>query len=330
MTSASQFLVRLASGARLKQGGGQLPILMYHRVLAQHDVMQDEVMTAANFDAQMQLLAQSFKVLPLDEAVLALHAGKLPARAVAITFDDGYRDNFDVALPILRRHGLSATFFVASGYLEGGCMFNDIVVEAIRHTPHTELDLSALQLGKHMLNGQASRAHAAQHIVHAIKYMDAAARDRFCHELPGRLGIELPCNLMMSREQVVRMAKAGMHIGGHSVTHPILTKIDDALAAQEIRENWAALKDITGVAPAAFAYPNGKPELDFAPRHAQMVKQAGYQCAVSTAVGIANKQDPVFSLPRFCLEGQSQVEIGLRLLKMTYYRHQPFAAATLN
>jgi peptidoglycan/xylan/chitin deacetylase (PgdA/CDA1 family) len=324
MASASQLLIRLASRMRLKPGSGHLPILMYHRVLQQFDAMQPDVMTAAQFDVQMQLLVSAFTVLPLHEAVPALHAGKLPARAVCITFDDGYLDNFDVALPILQRHGLSATFFVASGYLDGDCMFNDVVVEALRHAPAGAVDLSHLQLGTRHLNGVASRAQVAEEMVSVVKYMDAQERDAFCSALPASLGIKPVRNLMMHSEHVHGMVKAGMSVGGHSVTHPILTKITDAQAAQEISGNWAALKDITGVAPVAFAYPNGKPGTDFAPRHAQIVKQAGYRYAVSTAVGTAGLQDPLFSLPRFCLYGQSQLEMGLRLLRMTYFQHQPY------
>ena len=79
--------------------------------------------------------------VPLIEGVRGLATGSLPDRAVTVTFDDGYADNAEVALPILQRHGVPATFFVATGYLNGGRMWNDSIIEAIRRAPATELDL---------------------------------------------------------------------------------------------------------------------------------------------------------------------------------------------
>ena len=82
------------------------------------------------FEAQMRVVAENFVPLPLSEAVDRLMIGELPPRAACVTFDDGYIDNVELALPILQSHGLSATFFVATGYLDGGWMWNDKVIGA--------------------------------------------------------------------------------------------------------------------------------------------------------------------------------------------------------
>jgi peptidoglycan/xylan/chitin deacetylase (PgdA/CDA1 family) len=325
MPFGSQSLLRLAAGIRLNEGSGRLPILMFHRVLEQQDPMQPDVLTASAFDAQMKMLAGAFNVVALDEAVDALMCGSLPARAVAITFDDGYRDNVQVALPILKRHGLHATFFVASGYLGGGCMFNDAVVESLRRARSGAADLSGYGFGVVQVGDLAQRRQLAQQITDTIKYFESAKRDEFCRALPGLVGATLPTDLMMSHDEVRALAKAGMGIGGHTVTHPILAKVSDQHAQQEIADNRAALKDIIGEAPTTFAYPNGKPEADFAPRHADMVKAAGYSLAVSTAAGVAQPKDSRFSLPRFGLRGDSATTMGMRLLRMTYFEHQPYA-----
>ena len=118
----------------MSPGGARarLSVLIFHRVLPEPDPLFPDEMHARRFDVLCGWLTSWFKVLPLDEAVARLKAGTLPARAVCITFDDGYADNHHVALPILRRHGLVATFFIATGFLDGGRMWNDTVIEAIR------------------------------------------------------------------------------------------------------------------------------------------------------------------------------------------------------
>ena len=98
--------------------GARLSVLIFHRVLPESDPIFPDEMYAHCFEAMCGWLKAWFNVLPLDAAVASLKAGKLPARSACITFDDGYVDNHDVALPILLRHGLPATFFIATGFLD--------------------------------------------------------------------------------------------------------------------------------------------------------------------------------------------------------------------
>ena len=136
---------------------GKLSILIYHRALAAPDpILYDEI-DGATFERHMALLAAEFNVLPLGDACTWLARGRLPARAACVTFDDGYADNEQIALPILKRFGLPATFFVSTGFSDGGIMFNDGVIEAVRRAPAGTHDLSSLGLGVHSLGDSASR-----------------------------------------------------------------------------------------------------------------------------------------------------------------------------
>src|SRR5438067_10198380 len=103
----------------------RLSILVFHRVLPQQDPLFPDEMDAQRFDKLLALLKSCFNVVSLRDGIDGLRRGKLPSRAVCITFDDGYADNAEIALPILQRHGMPATFFVATGFLDGGRMFND-------------------------------------------------------------------------------------------------------------------------------------------------------------------------------------------------------------
>src|SRR5262249_56576651 len=123
----------------------------------------------AGIGAQMRRGRDWFTVLPLPEAIERLRTGALPSRAAAITFDDGYADNCTVAMPILSRLRLPATFFVATGFLDGGRMWNDTVIESVRRAGD-ELDLSSLGLGHYSLPDATARRRAFAAILPALKY----------------------------------------------------------------------------------------------------------------------------------------------------------------
>lgn len=307
-------LSRLLGGER-----AALPVLMYHRVLAEHDPLQSDIHTARTMDRQFQTLARCFKVMPLDEAAALLREGRLPPRAVSITFDDGYRDNHTLALPLLQKHGLTATFYVSSGFLNGGVMFHDVLVETVRHAPSGPLDLGLADAPKVTLGDVPSRIQALQTLVRQIKYLDPEQRAALSERLLQSLGSKAPRHLMMDDAQVRDMARAGMSVGGHTHQHQILARLDEATAWQEICSNADTLSTLTGQRVTSFAYPNGKPGTDYGAPHVDMVRRAGFLNAVSTRNGVGLREAPRFELPRFVLNETSTVGILLRMLRMTAY-----------
>lgn len=305
-----------ALGSVLSPGGarGRLSILIYHRVLATPDALLDGTIDAAKFEEQMALLASGFNVLPLREAVERLVAGNLPARAACVTFDDGYADNHDVALPILKRLGVPATFFVATGFLDGGRMWNDTVVEAIRRATKPALELAEIGLGPFPLGSTAERRAAVHALLRAIKHRPPAERAAAVERIAATIGEPLPDDLMMTREKVRNLHAAGMEIGGHTVTHPILTRIPDEEAESEMAEGKAVLEETIGGPVRLFAYPNGVPAEDFAPRHVALAKRVGFSAAVTTSWGAARPDSDVFQLPRFTPWDRQPARFGARLL----------------
>src|SRR6188768_3642869 len=112
--AATRIACRLMAIASSMSSGQTLSILIYHRVLTEADPYDPSTPDAALFESLMRLVATHYKVFPLDEAFARLHSRSLPTGALAITFDDGYADNLTVAVPILRKLGMTATFFVAT------------------------------------------------------------------------------------------------------------------------------------------------------------------------------------------------------------------------
>ncbi|WP_367154470.1 polysaccharide deacetylase family protein [Methylomonas sp. HYX-M1] len=300
----------LASGAGKQK---KLIILIYHRVLDKPDYMRSDEIDKAAFSWQMELLAKHFTVLSLPDAIERLQQGSLPSRAVCVTFDDGYADNYNNAFPILKSFGLSATFFVASGFLNGGRMWNDTIIEAIRCFPNNVLDLQSLDLGVYQLNSEKERYDAAQTIIRKIKHLDFVKRKQYCDLIGEKCG-DLPNDLMMTNDQVVELSKNGMDIGGHTVNHPILAKLDSDQAKMEINDNKRYLEWLLNREISLFAYPNGKPELDYTNADVDIVKNANYKAAVSTASATADRKSDIWQLPRLMPWDKSPIPFMARMI----------------
>lgn len=280
------------SGSRAR-----LAILTYHRVLQEPDPLQADEPDARLFDRQMSWLAQNFHVLPLPDAVDRLRRGSLPSRAVCVTFDDGYANNLEVALPILQRHGIAATVFVAVDAVERGLMWNDLVIEAVRRC---KSDANLARAGFEGLSAanDGARAHCVAQLLQKLKYLPLAERWERAARLFRELADADPPRLMMTPQMVRALGQAGVDIGAHTVNHPILMKLDDATARSEIVGSRQWVRDMTGTAPRSFAYPNGRPGLDYDRRHAEMVRDAGFDLAVSTLWACASQRSDVYELPR--------------------------------
>lgn len=295
---------------------GRLSILIYHRVLATPDPLLPDTPDRAVFDWQMALVKRHFNVLPLAEAGRLLQAGRLPARAACITFDDGYADNLTEAWPILNRHGLPATFFVATGFLDGGRMFNDTLIELVRRLPAGDCDLTDVGVGVVALNGAESRIGLIHKLIGQFKYQPMTQRQEAVEALALRFGVTLPDDLMMTSDELRKLAaSAGVEIGGHTRNHPILTRLDDDAARDEIMTGKRDLEARLDRPIRLFAYPNGRPGKDYADGHAAMARECGFELAVSTAPAAARMGADPFQLPRFTPWDRTPGRFGLRLLR---------------
>lgn len=309
----------------------RLSILIYHRVHARPDSIFPHEPNASSFDQRMRLVARSFNVISLGEAVNHLAAGSLPPRALVITFDDGYADNAEVALPILRRHGLTATFFVATGFLDGGRMWNDSVIECVRATTKPALDLEAFGLGRLSLTEAGDRRAAIEQLLPRIKYLTLAKREEAIVRLQAITGVAaLPIDLMMRTDQVRKLHLAGMEIGAHTVRHPILGSLTLGEAELEIGESKLCLEAMLDAPVDVFAYPNGRPGQDYTAEHARLVERLGFRGAVTTAKGVAQTGDDLFQLPRYTPWGGALPVWSMRLLANQCHRDFPLAPSCDN
>lgn len=297
----------------------RLTVLIFHRVHAVADPLFPDEPDARRFDEVLGWLGAWFNVLPLDVAIRQLQAGSLPARAACITFDDGYADNHDVALPLLQRHGLSSAFFVASGFLDGGRMWNDTVIEAVRRTPLQTLDLRGVvdqEGGRFDVGDLAARRQTLHRLIGHVKYLPPDERLARVNALAERAEVQPPTDLMMTSDQLRGLRRAGMVVGAHTVSHPILKTLSAQQAADEIDSGRRWLEQALGERVALFAYPNGRPGVDYAPDvHPALVRELGFDAAVSTHWGAARAGTDAYQLPRFTPWDRGRTRFGLRLAR---------------
>jgi len=314
-------IVKSLLGLRMgRQGSSALSILIYHRVLPAPDPLFPDIPDISRFTRQLRWIRDWFEVLPLGESIERLYTSSLPARALSITFDDGYADNATVALPALLAAELNATFFVASGFLDGGCMWNDAIIDAVRTCPMTSLDLRSMGLREYSLTDTSERRAVIEAILNAIKHLDPVVRQEQVDWIVEHIGCRTARDLMMTSQQVKELRQAGMTIGGHTVNHPILAAIAPEEARREICECKEQLEAIIGERVSLFAYPNGQPRHDYTEVHVRQVREAGYDAAVTTAWGRSKVETDRYQLPRFTPWQASRLGFGLELVRNSFRR----------
>jgi peptidoglycan/xylan/chitin deacetylase (PgdA/CDA1 family) len=276
-------------------------ILAYHKVSADPHPFFEPVHPDI-FDQQMNLLSRCYRVMPLLELVERSQSGKVPARAVAITFDDGYRDNYEYAFPILKKYCLDATIFVSTGAIETGeLLWHDRVFDAFRFaTVEHTLSLRPVLAKAKELYGE-SRLRFVEQVEEALKPdLDKSLKDR-----------------MLTWRQILEMHAAGIDFGSHTVSHPILSRIPYDEMVKELRKSKEQLSERLGGPISSFAYPNGHTG-DYNDEVQTVLKDAGYACAVTSEPGLNH----VFSNPFKLRRGQpSYTQIELFRLAFFLHRH---------
>lgn len=293
---------------------GMAPILTYHRI---HPEPSSISVSPQAFELQMRTLQELFRPLSLTEVVWHLERGKpLPPGAVVVTFDDGFRDNHTTALPILKAHAIPATFFVATDLIGRRAYY---WFERVRHGLRSApLVAAAWPELAPALEGRG-RAEQIALVTEALK-KEEATRAR---EL-----LEAVCEPVrpterqtMTWDEVRQLASAGMEIGSHSVSHPILSRQSPRDAERELCQSKEQLESELGMPILHFAYPNGQPR-DYSPEIVTMARAAGYRSACSMIPGLCGAHSSPFELERLSIRYHYQ--LPQFLLKLSGRLGRPF------
>ena len=280
-------------------------ILMYHRFV-QHEDEDGAKTSARSFIAHLEYLKAHYRLVPLSLISEHIQTGApLPPATAAVTIDDGYRDAYTVAFPLLRERKIPATLFVATGFVDLECwLWTDKMRYVLSHTKAetVEVNISGRTVS-FALGDQASRAAAARQVNSLLKTVPDAVKDNEIMRLAASLGVEIPQLppaefQPLTWDEAREMHQDGIEIGSHTRSHPILTKVDDARLRAELCESKSRLETIFSHRMDLFCYPNGN--MDDRVRRATAL--AGYRCAVTVEPGLVNGNSDPLSLKRFAAE----------------------------
>ena len=224
---------------------------------------------------------------------------------MAVTFDDGFANNFSTAFPILRKHSVPFTVFVTTGLLDtpGAVLWTERAKRSLYLCPGRSVALRLAGGDITLdLSTPSARVNACKHVLQRLKRLAPAERDRALDDLEATCGPQ-PIREhergrydFMTWAQAREMASAGVEIGSHTVSHPILTTLDSDTLQRELAESKRRVEESLGQACVAFAYPNGSPA-DFGMREKQALRECGYACGLSLN-GSLNDHPDVYEVDR--------------------------------
>lgn len=270
-------------------------------------------MSAERFEEQIAYMARRYHCISAANLLENLARGRNDPYSVVVTFDDGFASNLHVALPILQRYQVPATFFIISGMLESnGFMWPDRLACIIGGAELQESHFEGVTL---MLRDATEKGAAYRSLVKVCKALPVDERNLYLEQLAQCLRVDEAAfpqqpwwddYRIMSGAEVRLLSQSPLvEIGAHTMTHPVLSRTDTAHARQEITESRQALEKLLGKV-RYFAYPYGGSD-DYTALHRQMCIDAGYEAAFSAKMGAVIRNTDRFEIPRMGIGGEMRI-----------------------
>jgi peptidoglycan/xylan/chitin deacetylase (PgdA/CDA1 family) len=314
---------------RCRFGPGSL-VLMYHRVAEVGPDPWGLCVTPTNFRNHLKVLrAKRVRLLGMQDLVKALVAGKIPPRSVAITFDDGYADNYHFASPLLTDYEIPATIFVTAGQVEAAEEFwwdaleriflhagelPSVLDLVVRSQPRrwelgrsASFSISEAERWQHWRADESAptvRHQLYKQIWQVLFDANSEERNRLVRELTLWAGLPLKARAThrsMTEEELQHLAGGVVEVGAHTWTHPSLAKLSTLDQADELRRSKSHLEQILGRMVKGCSYPHGH----YSPQTFQLVQKLGYSYACgSTQIPVRSDAER-FHLPRVAVDNWS-------------------------
>jgi peptidoglycan/xylan/chitin deacetylase (PgdA/CDA1 family) len=293
-----------------------LSIFTFHRVLDKKCTVIPDWPDSQEFAAKIKWISRNADIVPLEQALHEVFRdGTAKSRLAAITFDDGYKDNLKVAVPVLKDLKAHATFFIATQYIEGHGIFDDRIVQSVFKSTFRILNAEQLGLGNLLIDNARNKQTSLHRLLEKLKYLGLNDRENITNQLITQLVDVEPINSMMDAIEIKKLVDSGMSLGSHSHAHAIATTLTDEAFELDLITGLDALEKISGFRAKLFAYPNGIPKTDFRESHQRILSRNGIEFALSTQSGLTTSESNRFAIPRITPWPQTYPSFWLQLQK---------------
>ncbi len=305
-------------------------ILTYHSVLPNSAPIQKyeyrNCVTQQQFLEQIRFLKRYFKIVSLEEALSLLKKGELKQHYAVITFDDGYKNNYLYALPVLKEEKVSASFFLTTGLIgSNDCLWTDWITYLLFHSKNSVIELNLPNHHFHFeLACEESRIRASVMLRSFLKMSQSENLQNVLDQLKEQVGDILPPvqgdpdrYAFLNWQEVKAMNEAGMDIGAHTHNHLLLRMLSDEQAYFELSTSKKIIEKNLGKFCLHFAYPNGGRN-DFNEKHIAFLKELGFKAAVTQIPGINRPGTDLFRLKRINISNKMTLPVFKAYVSGTY------------
>jgi peptidoglycan/xylan/chitin deacetylase (PgdA/CDA1 family) len=306
-------LLTLFSRRSLLRKHRLLTILAYHRIfkkpVSADDYYDEELLSATqdDFDKQISWLKQYFEIITFEQ----LGHLRKQSNYLIITFDDGYRDNYQYAYPVLKKHYVPATVFLSTGYTGVNRLFWwDEIARLIKLTEKDEVELNGTKLN---LSSYKEKIGSLRHILKYLKIIPDIERKKKITELTYALGSRIKSEptdrYTLSWDEIKEMSNNGIEFGAHTVNHPILANLDSNNIKYEVEQSKADIEQILNKEVSVFSYPVGG-QRSINDEVIKVVKESGFKFAVTYIHGVNQLfHNNPFLLRRLHIEREDNIAV---------------------
>lgn len=279
----------------------QVAVLLYHHIGTKKDDFLLNRIPTLEFERQMRYLKDSYEIISLKKLHDYLIEKKsLPRRVAVVTFDDGYKDNYTEAFPILKEYGIPATIFLTTGHIETNNVFWwNVIGYVLSNTKEKKIELGEFGTIESPLKD--CMYFSLRNTYQKFKKISEEKKKKMIELLIQESGVEVPKDLgkglMLSWDNIREMNEQGIEFGAHTITHPILTNVPLDQAKLEIVESKKTIEQKLGESVTSFCYPNGFSS-DYNSNIIQILKDNGFLCAVTAIPQMVTANTSLFELGR--------------------------------
>jgi len=288
-------------------------ILAYHGVTRKrYKIPPWTQIPVVSFEQQIRYLKQEYNVITLRQAIRGMtNGGHLPRNPAVITFDDGYKNNLTVALPILQEYDTPATIFVTAGHIGSRKVLplDEVYLMLTQLKNREPVTLPEIGLEPLFLDTTEDIMMGYQKIINRLKRFATVEQDKFIKTLKEFMSVEnhkldLESQedfFLLSWEEIGHLLETKLiEIGAHTVSHEILTNLTIEDAKKEIIESRLMIQKYLGYDANLFAYPNGA-RIDYDENHMKYLRENGFICSLTTVPKLNKIGENPYQLGRLCI-----------------------------